>query len=218
MLTSILIASANRYICTIPTLYSQLVIIPLAHELQFLHWKKSASPNWYWFFRQPHTVSCFWVHGVFSICCNSEERNEKWLYHPYLQLRPLLWQQVLLALNLPTGEKKKKKQATKAANSISDCSNFANLIPAVSGSLPLHCPLYPLSHFFSRLAHSSCHPLQTLTYYYHPFSSGSKDNSPVRHRVHWKHFSMMLSTAVNVPLGQGRQTGAWPDHSQSFNL
>lgn len=110
MLTSILIASANRYICTIPTLYSQLVIIPLAHELQFLHWKKSASPNWYWFFRQPHTVSCFWVHGVFSICCNSEERNEKWLYHPYLQLRPLLWQQVLLALNLPTGEKKKKNK------------------------------------------------------------------------------------------------------------
>lgn len=128
-------------------LYSQLAITPLTHGLQFLHWKKSAWPNWYWFFRQPHTVSCFRVHGVSSICCNSEEKNEKWLYQPHLQLRPLLRQQVLLAPNLHTGKKKR----TKAAKSISDCSNFASLIPVVPESLPLRCPCTHSVTFFPGL-------------------------------------------------------------------
>lgn len=74
-----------QYTCTraIFTPYSQLAIIPSAHELQFLHWKNSDSESiWYWFFWQPHTVSCCGVQGVSTICWSSEERKEKLLLQP----------------------------------------------------------------------------------------------------------------------------------------
>ena len=78
----LLMSALVQYIRTgaISVPYSQLAIIPLTQELQFLHWKRSDRPIWYWFFRQPHTVSCFGVQGDSTICWNSEERKENWLF------------------------------------------------------------------------------------------------------------------------------------------
>lgn len=72
--------------------------------------------------------------------------------------------------------------------------------------------------YFSKLPCSPYHPLQPPTCHYHPFSSGPVGNSRVRQCVHWKHLDMVLSTAVNVPLGHWRQRGAWSAWSQSFAL
>lgn len=162
----LLMSTLVQYICTgaISMPYSQLAIIPLTHELQFLHWKRSDRPIWYWFFRQPHTVSCFGVQGVSTICWNSEERKSDYSnLFPYLQLRAPLWWQVLLFPNLP------RERPKRPANCVSDCSNLVTRIPAVPNPFPytVHLPIQLLTFpsFLAHLAILSSLPPATTTHF-----------------------------------------------------
>lgn len=67
---------------------------------------------------------------------------------PHLHLRVPLWWQVLLSPNLP------REQPKRPANSVSDCSNLATLIPAVPSPFPYTVLLpIPLLTFASCVAH-----------------------------------------------------------------